>query len=339
MIDLATKKIVLIGGAGFIGHHLALKLSKIAKEVHIIDGLNVNNYLSFSGTTQNKDFSDLYIKILNERLGLLKKNNITLHVQDAGSYYPLFELIKTIEPNIIIHLAAVAHANKANQDPMSTFAHSTRTLENALETSRHLIEFGLEHFVYFSSSMIYGNFKDGFVDETTVPNPLGVYGALKYGGEKLVIAFNQVFKLPFTIVRPSALYGERCVSRRVIQLFIENAVLKKDININGDGSDKLDFTYIGDLVNGIVNVIENNNSKNEVFNLTFGESRSLKDVADIISLNFPGVKINYLPKDKLMPDRGTLSVEKAKRIINYLPENPIEIGVQKYINWYKQLLD
>ena len=70
-----------------------------------------------------------------------------------------------------------------------------------------------------------------------------------------------MFKLPYTIIRPSALYGERCISRRVGQIFIENALLKKDIVIDGDGEEKLDFTYIEDLTDGIIQVIKNNKSK------------------------------------------------------------------------------
>ena len=81
--------------------------------------------------------------------------------------------------------------------------------------------------------------------------------------------------MPYTIVRPSALYGPRCVSRRVGQVFIENAMQGLDITVNGDGSDRLDFTNIEDLTNGIVNVLESNNSKNEIFNLTYGQSRSI----------------------------------------------------------------
>ena len=92
------------------------------------------------------------------------------------------------------------------------------------------------------------------MDEDTACEPLGIYGALKFAGEKMVIAYNQVFGLPYTIVRPSALYGERCVSRRVGQIFIENALLGQEIVVNGDGSDGLDFTYIQDLVDGLTRV-------------------------------------------------------------------------------------
>jgi nucleoside-diphosphate-sugar epimerase len=127
------------------------------------------------------------------------------------------------------------------------------------------------------------------------------------------------------------------VSRRVGQIFIENAMQGLEISIQGDGSDRLDFTYIDDLVSGIVNVLENENSKNQIFNLTYGEFRSISQMAEIITEHFPDAKINYLPKDRLIPSRGTLCVDKAKQMIGYNPQFPLERGFVDYINWYKSI--
>ena len=326
------RKITLIGGAGFIGHNLALHLHSLGAEVSIIDSLQVNNLASFSATSEDSVNRSLYLRILNERQRLLQEAQIPLFVQDARNYHALCSLINDIQPQVVIQLAAVSHANKSNKDPYSTFDHSFRTLENALDASRDRVE----HFVYFSSSMVYGHFTEAAVTEESSCNPLGIYGALKYGGEKLVIAYNQVFGLPYTIVRPSALYGERCVSRRVGQIFIENALTGKDINIAGDGSDRLDFTYIKDLVKGIELVISKDASLNQIFNLTYGDSRSLADMAEIMKANFKNLEVNYTPKDNLTPDRGTLSIEKASSLLDFSPEFPLEKGYLDYINWYKQ---
>lgn len=334
MIPIKDRRIVLIGGAGFIGHNLALRLKELGAEVSIVDSLQVNNLLSFSSTDNSVPHQDLYLNILNQRLDLLRKAEIPLYIQDARDYHALVKLMTKIDPQVVVQLAAVAHADRSNKDPYSTFDHSFRTLENALDIARG---HSIEHFIYFSSSMIYGHFKGGMVTEDTPCEPIGIYGALKFGGEKLVIAYNQAFDLPYTIVRPSALYGERCVSRRVGQIFIENALRGTEITITGDGSDRLDFTYVGDVVNGIVKVIENEKSRNQIFNLTYGDSRSLADMADIIKEQFADVNIKYVPKDKLTPDRGTLSVEKAKEMIGYAPEWPLEKGFVRYIDWYKKM--
>ena len=100
--------------------------------------------------------------------------------------------------------------------------------------------------------MVYGNFDGKKVKENTILKPIGIYANLKFAGELMIKSYNQIFDLKYTIIRPSALYGERCVSRRVGQIFIENALNKKIISINGTGEEKLDFTYIDDLMRGII---------------------------------------------------------------------------------------
>lgn len=335
MIPIKGRRIVLIGGAGFIGHNLALKLKELGAEVSIIDGLQVNNLLAFSSTDNSIPNRDFYLAILNQRQELLRQAGIPVFIQDARDYHKVCELMNKLNPQVVFHLAAVSHANKSNKDPYSTFDHSFRTLENALDASRDRVE----QFIYFSSSMIYGNFEGGFVTEETPCDPIGIYGALKFGGEKLVVAYNQVFDMPYTIIRPSALYGDRCVSRRVGQIFIENALQGTEITIQGDGSDRLDFTCIHDMVDGLIKAASNEGALNNTFNLTYGESRSLKNMADIIVEHFPDVNINYVPKDKLMPDRGTLSVEKARECFGYDPQWPLERGFPEYIKWYKKLVE
>lgn len=332
MIDLKGKSVVLVGGAGFIGHHLALSLKKQGAWVEIIDGLQVNNLCAFLNSSIEIPNREKYVRILNERLDLLMRAGIPVHVQDARDYHKMTILIDKIKPQIIVHLAAISHAGKSNKDPFSTFDHNLRTLENTLDVAKNKVE----HFVFFSSSMVYGNFPDGLASEETPCNPIGIYGALKLAGEKMVIAYNQVFDLPYTIIRPSALYGERCVSRRVGQIFIENALDGQEITVGGKGTDALDFTYVEDLVGGVINVLENENSRGQILNLTYGKSRSLNEMIEILGAHFPGIKINYQPKDSLMPDRGTLCIDKARSLINYNPKNPLEKGYVKYIEWYKK---
>jgi nucleoside-diphosphate-sugar epimerase len=332
---LKGRRICLIGGAGFIGHNLALSLKAQGAEVTVVDGLQVNNILSFSDPSRETALTPLYLRVLNNRLDLLKKNNIPLFVKDARDYHALTVILTEIKPQVIVHLAAVSHAGQANKDPYSTFDHSLRTLENTLDATRDT----LEHFIFMSSSMIYGNFPKGHVDEKSPCDPIGIYGALKFSGEKIVNAYKQVFDLPFTIVRPSALYGQRCVSGRVIQKFIEAALSGEEISINGDGSDCLDFTFIQDLIQGLECVIKNEKSHNEIFNLTYGQSRSLSDMVGLLQKDFPDLKVNYLPRDRLMPERGTLSVDKARDLLDYQPAFPLEKGLPEYIKWYREVWD
>lgn len=334
MIELKGRRIALIGGAGFIGHHLALRLKRGGADVHIIDSLQVNNLLAFASTNPEAHRSALYTQIINERLAKLRDAQVPLYVQDSRDYHALSRLLSSIEPQVIVHLAAVSHAGRSNKDPHSTFDHSLRTLENALDWSR---SGGLEHFIFFSSSMAYGNFLTPEVDEEHPLNPIGIYGALKLAGEKMVIAYQQVFDLPYTIIRPSALYGPGCVSRRVGQIFIESALEGLSLRVDGDGAEKLDFTYIDDLTQGVELAICNPASRNEIFNLTYGQSRSIKDLVEVIRQHFPDVPVESVPRDKLMPFRGTLSVAKAKQLLGYDPQFPIERGFPLYVQWYQDL--
>lgn len=328
------RKIAVIGGAGFIGHNLALALAKQGANVEVIDSLQVNNLLAFSAKMPDLLNRELYLRIIHQRLDMLHGARIPLHVQDARDYHVLAQLLNHIKPQVIVHLAAVAHAGRSNKDPYSTFDHSLRTLENALDCARDSVE----QFIFLSSSMVYGNFLTPEVDEEHPLNSIGIYGALKVAGEKLVIAYQQVFGLPYTIIRPSALYGPRCVSRRVGQVFIENALNGSKLRIEGDGSESLDFTYIEDLIDGVCLAIQNPVARNEIFNMTYGRSSSIQNLVSIIQRYFPHVQVEFVERDELMPFRGTLSVDKAVRMLGYKLKNPVEVGFPKYIEWYKELV-
>ena len=333
-MSLHGRKIALIGGAGLIGHNLALTLARSGADVEVIDSLQVNNLLAFASGAATMHNRDLYMRIIQRRLDMLRTTGIPLHVQDARDYHALTRILDHIKPQVIVHLAAVAHAGRSNKDPYSTFDHSLRTLENALDCARDKVE----QFIYFSSSMAYGHFQTAQVDEEHPLNPIGIYGALKVAGEKIVIAYQQVFDLPYTIIRPSALYGPGCVSRRVAQVFIESVLYGQPLRVDGDGTERLDFTYIDDLVQGVCLAMQQPAARNQIFNMTYGQSRSINDLADVVQQHFPTVDVEYVPRDNLMPVRGTLCIDKARRLLGYRPEYPIEVGVAQYIEWYRDLV-
>ncbi len=323
------KKILLVGGCGFIGHNLAIHLKNKGHQIKIVDSLKINNlYAERDNEVTNQN---LYESILKNRLSLLKKNQIDYFIKDARDLNETREIFDSIDPDIIIHLAAVSHANKSNKDPHTTFENSFRTLESTLEFAK----MKKIHLIYLSSSMVYGNFESLEVNEDSNCKPIGIYGNLKLSGEMMIKAYNQAFNLPYTIIRPSALYGERCVSRRVGQIFIENAIQNQTIRINGDGEDKLDFTYIKDLIEGISICCTNEKAKNEIFNITYGNARKINDLLSILKNEFSNINVEYKEREKLMPIRGTLSVKKAKNLLDFTPEFSIDVGYLKYINWYK----
>ena len=332
-VNLRGRKVLLIGGAGFIGHNLALRLRAHGAEVAILDSLQVNNLLSLHDTQAAPQERDLYAAMIAQRLHLLSEAGVPLFVDDARDYHRMAKRFTEISPDTVVVLAAVSHASRANKDPMHTLDHSFRSLENALDNSRGSVE----QFIFFSSSMVYGNFPTDSVDEESPCNPIGIYGAVKLGGEKLVAAYGNVFDLPYTNIRPSALYGQRCISRRVGQIFIENALRGKDLVIQGDGEDRIDFTYIDDLTQGVLRAMTTEAAKGQTFNMTYGRAHTLNDVADLVTSEFPGTSVRHIERSALVPERGTLDVSKARDLLGYEPSFPVARGFSEYIDWYRKL--
>lgn len=288
-----------------------------------MDSLAVNNSLA-------EGHSPAAHQILDTRFDLLRKADIPLIVADARDYHLLSRILGRFKPDCIIHLAAVAHLDRANKDPHSTFDHSLRTLENALDAARSI---GTAHLIYFSSSTVYGDFEQPTVDERSPTNFKGIYGAVKLAGEHIVRAYSQTGGPEHTIIRPCALYGPRCVSGRVIQKFIETAHAGGTCHVVPG---RVDFTYIDDLVDGIERCITNPAARNQTFNITAGEGRTLTDVVSILRHYYPKLHCEVAELDPQRPIRGTLSCELAHKLIGYSPRNRLETGIQRYVEWYRE---
>lgn len=323
-IDFDQRCVALVGGAGFIGHHLAVHLARSGAQVHVIDALA-------NRKPDGEPVRGFYSALLQLRSDALLQAGVRLHVLDAREAQPLWELLEKIRPDAVIQLAAIAAADATRNDPRAAFSNGLETLVNSLEYARR----GGTHVLYVSSSMVYGDFKGDSATEEDACEPIGLYGVMKRCGEQIVTAYGQTFGIPYTIVRPSAVYGEGCVARRVTQVYIENALLNKPLVVKGDGSDALDFTYIGDLVHGISLCLARPEARGQIFNLTFGDARTLNQAIAIVKENFPGVSVMYEPREQLMPKRGTLSVEKGRRMLGYMPRFPLEKGLVQYIESYK----
>jgi nucleoside-diphosphate-sugar epimerase len=242
---------------------------------------------------------------------------------------------EVFSPTKVVHLSAIASAVEARKDPGLCFDLQLVTLRNVLEVCRQRLDL-VEQVMLMSSSTVYGDFEGDSVDESTRPRPRGIYANAKYMAERLMRTYNHQHGLGTTIIRPSALYGERCKSRRVSQVFVENALTGKPLLLEGGGDGRLDFTYIEDLVDGIVRALafHNGRATSETFNITFGNARTIAELAAIVKEFIPDVVLEDRPRAQDKPVRGTLSVERARDVLGFEPQWPLERGYRQYCEWY-----
>ena len=223
------------------------------------------------------------------------------------------------KPDVVIHLAAEANLRAVDRNPQLAVQTMTTGLLNCLEI------FGDARFIYFSSSMVYGDWPNGSVEETTSCSPKDLYGQLKYVGEGIVKKMHN----KWIIIRPSAVYGPDDDLSRVIPKWVNNVKTGKPIEVRGDSL--LDFTHIDDLVQA-VKLCLTSKTTNEVFNITRGKARSLMEAAVMIVEHMGEGSIQRQPHNANYPKRGTLDCTKAKTILGYDPTIDIEQGIKNYID-------
>jgi nucleoside-diphosphate-sugar epimerase len=330
---IAGRRVMLVGGAGFIGHNLALALAEQHAEVMVIDNLVVNNLPAYLAETDIEPVRQrLYRNFLLDRFDMMRDAGIELRATDARQFGDLARLFDEFQPDRVVHLAAIASAVEARKDPGLCFDLQLVTLRNVLELCRPRST----EIMFLSSSTVYGDFLTPTVDESVRPSPRGIYANAKYMGERLVRTYAYQHGVPVTIVRPSALYGERCVSRRVSQVFIENALSGKPLFLEGGGDGRLDFTYIHDLISGMIRALEVDKSENysNTFNLTLGNARTIAELAAIVRSIVPDVVVEERPRAEDKPQRGTLSTDRARMELDFEPKWTLETGYRRYCEWY-----
>lgn len=183
--------------------------------------------------------------------------------------------------------------------------------------------------------MVYGDFKKKFVTENDNCNPKEIYGTMKLAGEVATKGMCKEYRIPYNIIRPSAVYGPTDMNYRVSQYFIEKAFLKEKISIHGK-KESLDFTYIDDLIDGCWLAANSKKGVNETFNITYGKARTLYDYVKILQKYFKDLKYVIEKRDSKRPKRGTLKNDKAKRLLGFKPKVNLEKGIKLYLEYIKK---
>jgi nucleoside-diphosphate-sugar epimerase len=333
-VKLDGERIMLVGGAGFIGHHLALECRNKGAEVLVVDNMQINNIVAIVSDQKLDDTRrKLYTNFLLDRFHLLREAGIQIDNVDGRQMPELTHSFNEFQPTKAVHLSAISSAVTANQVPGLAYDLQINTLRNLLELCR-LKNSRCNHVAFMSSSTVYGDFEGDSVDETVRPRPRGVYANGKYIGERMVREAKTLYDIDYTIVRPSALYGIRCISGRVTQKFIENALMGKPLLLEGGGSGRLDFTNVGDLVEGILRALCLPGGRSRTFNITYGMARTIAELAAVVRDVVPGVRFEERPPAPEKPKRGTLLMDRAKQFLGFVPSRDLDIAYREYCRWY-----
>lgn len=309
-------KILVTGGMGLIGHNVVHKLEKLGHDVVIVD--TQTNY----GIIPVDEVKYL----VTERSKKIKKSlTYKYDICDQRNMEWLFAGQKF---DTVIHMASFPRQKVVNSDPVWGSRVMSEGLLNLLENSKR---FGVKKFVYISSSMVYGDFTDD-VTEDAICKPQGQYGIMKLAGEWLVKDYSRRNYFNHTIIRPSAVYGPLDVEDRVIAKFMLTAMRGGVLNVNGAG-ETLDFTYVEDAADGIVNATLSDNTHNKTYNITKSHSRTLLEAAELAVKIVGKGSINVRDKDIDFPSRGALNIDAAKRDFGYDPKVDVEEGFQAYYEW------
>lgn len=318
-------KILITGGAGFIGSYVCRRLLDMGHEVVVFDA-----FVQYISPLKSilKEYTELRFQGIADQIDFRRG--------DTRDKAHLRRVIMDTRPDRILHLAALPIADLSNRHSEEALTSILEGAVNVLEVLRD-VDF-VDRFVYISSSMIYGDFEVIPAPEDHPKRPKDIYGGTKYAGEVMTETYSRRYEIPYSIIRPSAVYGPYDVNRRVSQIFVENALLGKPITLFGGGIQTLDFTYVEDVTEGMIKVMFHENAEGEAFNITYGRGYTLRELADILLTQCPDLEVKVVEEeDVFRPKRGALSIEKAKKMVGYDPQISLEEGLKRYLEIYRNL--
>ena len=320
--EISNKRILITGGAGFIGSNLAESLLKSGNTVVCLDNFS-------TGKKEN----------LEEFIG---NPNFVLIEGDIRNYSDCKEAARGIE--IVLHQAALGSVPRSIADPLSTTDVNIGGFVRMLYASKQA---GVKRFVYAASSSTYGDNKTLPKVEEHIGIPLSPYGITKYVDELFAANFTDIYKIEVIGLRYFNVFGRRQDPdgpyAAVIPKFVKMLKNLEAPLINGDGSNTRDFTYIDNVIqaNHLAALVESKNALNQVYNVACGERTSLNCLFEILR-KLAGkydkriLKINALHGPERAGDipHSQASIEKARRLLGYIPTHTVKDGLEEAVNWF-----
>ena len=338
-LELSNKTILITGAAGFIGSFLCKRL------LESIDGVKI------IGLDSITDYYDVSLK--DERLSMLKSLNkkftfIKGDISDKGTVDSVF---KEYKPSIVVNLAAQAGVRYSITNPESYIKSNMIGFYNILETCRATMgtDNQVEHLVYASSSSVYGsNKKVPYSTEDKVDNPVSLYAATKKSNELFAHAYSKLYKIPSTGLRFFTVYGPMGRPDMAYFKFTNKLVKGEPIQIYNMGDMYRDFTFVDDIVTGIVNVMQKTPSETEdgapykVYNIGNNKPSSLMTFVEILEnclikegiISTPGKK-ELLPMQPGDVYQTYADVTELEHDFGFKPSTTLEEGLGKFAAWYK----
>jgi UDP-glucuronate 4-epimerase len=313
--------VLVTGGAGFIGSHFCRKLIEMGSRVACMDNFN--------------DYYDPAIKEQNIR-DIIRSERFALYRNDILDTHAIEKIFSENDIDLIVHFAARAGVRPSIKNAALYEQVNIKGTLNLLEACRAS---GITRFIFASSSSVYGgNTKVPFSENDSVDRPVSPYAATKKSGELLCYTYYHLYKINIFCYRFFTVYGPSQRPEMAIHEFTKKIMQGIPINVFGDGSSSRDYTYIEDIIN-----VMSQNLKNikgyEVFNLGNSRTISLKNLIGLIE-GQTGKKAVINRMDVQPGDVFTTYADilKAKKMLKYNPETPIEAGIEKFVKWYKKNL-
>jgi UDP-glucuronate 4-epimerase len=311
-------KILVTGGAGFIGSHLVEKLLVDGHKISILD-----------------DFNDFYDPQIKRGNIAAVANQITVHQTDLRDARAVNEVFHREQFETVIHLAARAGVRPSISQPQLYYDTNVSGTLHLLEAARRV---GIERFIFASSSSVYGLSKTvPFSEEQHLTQTISPYAATKMAGEFLCSAYSHLYQMRIVALRFFTVYGPRQRPDLAIHKFTRQIWKGQLIDQFGDGTTRRDYTYIDDIIQGVVASLGYDGPLFDIFNLGESETIQLKDLIVAIE-NALGRRahINLLPEQPGDVPLTCADVSKARRLLGYQPTTPLPIGLPRFIEWFHQ---